>query len=392
METARRHPALGSSAATMRVLQVLEPPEGGVQRHVRALVEGLVERGHRVDVVGPRDPALLRPLAEAGAGVRCTELVPELAATRANLRALRDLVAVLRGNRYDLVHLHAAKAGALGRPAAAVGNTPALYTPHSFVYWTQHHRGRRGAELRRWLTLGIERALAPLTRTFVCISEDERQAAIDDRIAPPERIVVARYGIPEPPEVEPDPRLASFRGAGPLFGLIARLSVQKGLPVLLDALERLRDAGSLPRFAIVGNGPERDAVARRISESALEDRVLLLPFEEPGWPYLAALDAFVLPSLWEGLPLAVLEAMAAGLPVIASEVNGIPEAVSDGETGLLVPRGEAIPLASAITRLAADGSERTRMGEAGRRRYDEEFTSAAMVERTEAAYRRALAA
>ncbi|MEX2195997.1 MAG: glycosyltransferase [Thermoleophilaceae bacterium] len=375
----------------MRILQAFEPPQGGVRVHVEALVGGLVRRGHEVAVVvSKHSPSTGAELAELGAQVHTADLVPELLAARANARALGELTRILRRGHYDVAHFHDAKAGALGRPAAAIARTPALYSPHAFVYRSQHLRERSGVGARRALTLNVERVLGRMS-TVVCISRDEHDTALHDRVAGEDRLRVAYYGIVANGAVQPDAALTAFRDEGPLLGFMARLQDQKGLPDLIAALAILRDRGTLPRFAIVGSGPMEGWVVERLAEESFGDRVLLQPFEPPVWPRLAAFDAFVLPSLWEGLPIAVLEAMAAGLPVVSTTVNGIPEAVEHEESGLLVPPSDPPALADAIERVAADADLRARMGEAGRRRYEERFTLERMIDRFEELYAEAAA-
>ena len=371
----------------MRVLQAFEPATGGIPVHVLALTAQLIERGHTVDVALARDPELAAAFERVGARVTPMDLVPEIFAWRQNARAFRQLLVTLRRGRYDLIHLHGAKAGTLGRIAAALTRTPTAYSAHAFVYRSQLMRERRFRAARRLLTLGIEQALGRLTGAVVCLSEEERQTALDDRIAPADRLRVAYTGVPLNGRTPPDQALVALRGDEPLFGFMARLVDQKGLPLLVDALQLLRDRGTLPRFAIVGTGPMRDWVEERIAEGGLGDRVTLLAFEPPVEPKLAAFDAYVLPSFWEALPIGVLEAMAAGLPVISTTVNGIPEAVEDGVTGVLVAPDDPAGLARAIERLAADPALRERMGAAGRRRCEQIFSLAAMTDRVEAIYR-----
>jgi glycosyltransferase involved in cell wall biosynthesis len=169
-------------------------------------------------------------------------------------------------------------------------------------------------------------------------------------------------------------------------GFITRLVTRKGVDVLLDALVLLRDRGGLPRTALVGNGDRRNDLIARIADEGLSDRVIVRPFATPVWPKLAALDVFVLPSLWDVFPIAVLEAMAAGLPVVASATGGLPEAVDDGVTGLLVEPGQAASLADAIARLVADADLRSRMGAAGREAYERRFQPSQMVDAIEDIY------
>lgn len=367
----------------LRVLEFFEPPEGGVPQHVADLADGMSRHGIEIVAAGPAG-ATVRARLEAG-GHRFVPLpiVGSVPAPKEDVRTLRRLASLLAAEHFDLVHTHAQKAGILGRVAALRARVPALYTPHSLVYRTQHLRaGVRAPHARRLLGLAIERTLGRRSAAIIAVAEEERRAAIENGLAPPERIHVVNNGVACDQEAPPDDMLLRFRGGGPLFGLVASLRDQKGLPTLLDALELLTARGAAPRFAIVGNGPMRQEVEHRVRSGALADTTLLVPFAGKVEPYLAALDVFVLPSYWEGLPIAVLEAMAMGLPVVATAVNGTPEAVIDGETGWLVPSHDAAALADRLTAMSADPAARARMGARAREVALERFTVEQMVDKT----------
>lgn len=368
---------------SLRVLEVFQPPDGGVPDHVSALARGLAARGHRVVAAGPADASVREEIEAAGAGYVPVVLRPQLS-PRLDLAALRRLVTLMRSGAFDLVHVHAQKAGLLGRLAALIAGVPAVYTPHSFVYRTQLLRPRPSARARFLATRGLERALGRVSAAIIGVADEERRAAIADRIAPAERVHAVLNGVEPDLDAEPDPRLLEFRGEGPLLGFLAHLRDQKGLPVLLDALELLAARGEAPRMAIVGSGPMWGEVEARLAAGRAGPTTLLVPFAGAVEPYLRALDAFVLPSLWEGLPLAVLEAMFFGLPVVASAVNGTPEAVTDEGTGLLVAPGDPQALADAMARMAGDAKLRARLGAAGREEAERRFTVERMVEETEA--------
>jgi glycosyltransferase involved in cell wall biosynthesis len=351
-----------------RALELFDPPEGGVPEHVRQLTAGLMERGFDITVAG-------RPEA----------------APRGWLEALRAIVELLRAERFDLVHTHQQKAGLLGRLAAPLARTPAIYTPNSLLHRFMFVRPYPRAHSRYLKTLWMERALGRLTAAFIGVSVEERAGAVNDRVIRADRVHVIRNGVEFDDSIPADPRLLEFRGDGPLLGFLAALRNQKGLPTLLDALEILARRGEAPRFAIVGSGPEEPDVRLRVLEGPLRSSTLLLPFEGRVEPSLRAFDAFVLPSYWEGLPLAVLEAMAAGLPVVASAIGGTPEAVADGETGFLVPVTDAPALAERIAHIAREADLRARMGAAGRARWEAEFRVERMVKETAAVYEHVLA-
>src|SRR5205823_9807276 len=144
---------------------------------------------------------------------------------------------------------------------------------------------------------------------------------------------------------------------GPVVGSVGRLDSQKGYDVLIDALRTLPDVTAL----LVGGGSERDSLERRAADVGVRDRLCITGWQEEARNYLTAMDVFALPSRYEGFPLSVVEAMLAELPVVASAVGSIPEAVVDGETGLLVPPEEPAALGEAIARLIADPDRRKTM-------------------------------
>ena len=172
-----------------------------------------------------------------------------------------------------------------------------------------------------------------------------------------------------------------------LVGAVARLDPVKRLDVLLRALALLEDVPAV----IVGYGPEEGRLKALAGQLGIADRVVFAGHQRDVRPWLAALDVFVLPSDWEGMSNALLEAMASRLPVVATATGGTPDVVLDGQTGFLVPPGDAPALARAIDVFLQDPELRERMGRAGRRRVVEHFSVGQMVERTQALYASLLA-
>jgi glycosyltransferase involved in cell wall biosynthesis len=370
----------------MRLLMLFAERDGGVPEHARVLTCELARRGHEVTVAGPADAIVRSPMEAAGVSFEPVPIVGDMLSPVRDARVVIRLLRWLRTHELDAVHVHGQKGGILGRIAARAGHAPVVYSPHGLGYRSQHLRGRRSGELRRAATLLVERRLGRLTAAIVACSEDERRAVLQDGLTPNERVHRIYGGAAVPQAIEPDSRLVRFRGDGPLVGTVTGLRVEKDLPTLVSAIGVLIERRVPVRCAIVGDGPCRPALQRKIAEAALTDQVLLLPFAPPAERYLAALDVFVLPSRWEGLPISVLEAMAMGLPVIATRVNGIPEAVDDGLTGLLVTPQDEIRLADAISALAMDEAARRRMGHAGRAAVVRRFALDRMVDELERLY------
>jgi glycosyltransferase involved in cell wall biosynthesis len=251
-----------------------------------------------------------------------------------------------------------------------------IYTVHGWAFLA--HEGVASA-----VYLWAERAVRPLTTVAICVAESERRAGIAAGVCDPKTTVVIRNGVDlgaaAPAEGGNEP---------PRIVWVGRLQTPKDPLTLVHALGRLRTPFEAD---FVGGGPLRRTLEREVERLGLGTSVRLLGDRRDVPSLLARSDVFVLASRSEGLPLSILEAMAAGLPVVASSVGGVPELVVDGETGLLVPAGDPERLAGAVGRLLADAALRRRLGEAGRARVREHFDSDSVRRAHLDLYRRELA-
>jgi glycosyltransferase involved in cell wall biosynthesis len=366
-----------------RVLQLFEPPDGGVAQHVLDLALGLGRRGWDVELAGAPDAAIWPQVEAAGLPVHLLPFAHGYRAPQSDVRVLRALVPLLRRERYDLVHCHSSKAGAGGRVAAALTGTPAVFSPHGFAF-------KAGHPVVRATFAGIERALAPAARRIICVSEDERRLAARHGLGGGGRLCVVPNGsAPVNGAVDVDPELAALREEGPLAAAITVLRPEKGVDVFLEAAPLVLSRMPEARLAVVGTGPAEDELRARAGALLADPRFRFLPFHAPAARHLQAVDVFVLASRREGMPISVLEAMACGVPQVATAVGGTPEAVTP-ETGLLVASPEPRPLADAIVELLRDPARRRALAAASRRRHAERFTVDRMVERTTAVYAEAL--
>jgi len=370
-----------------RVLEVFEPPDGGVAENVRQLALALGEHGHRVDLAGPMEAIVYPELEAAGTPIRRLPFARGYGRPREDAAALRTLLAMLRTGDYALVHCHSAKAGVLGRLAARAAGVPAIYTPHSFPFV-----GDFGT-LRRVFATAVERALAPLSAAIVCVSEEERRAGIASGIAAGRMRAIHNGCAPCAEDVEPDPALLALGAGGPVAGAVSVLREQKRVDVLLDAVPAVLEQVPDARIAVVGDGPLRDELHARAAALGLneEPRFAFLPFDPPASRHLRALDVFVLPSAWESFPIGVLEALACGVPQVASDVGGTAEAVTP-ETGMLVPPRDPAALAGALVALLNDPERRAGMSVASRARHAERFGIEGMVAATARLYHEVLGA
>ena len=326
---------------------------GGAQTAVALLLPGLADRFEVTLAAQGRGP--LCAAAEI-AGVPYVELKHVRRAIHPwhDARGLFELVRLCRRLRPDIVHAHSSKVGVLGRLAAWLAHVPVrVYTVHGWSFAA--YDGLPGR-----VYLWLERLMRPLTTAVVCVSEATRGQGVAARACDDARTVVIHNAV----EVDSFGPRAESTGP-PRILSIGRLAYPKDFVTLLAALARL-DADY--RLSLVGDGPDAAEVAAALEAQGLSDRVELLGARENVSELLARADLFVLSSRSEGFPVSILEAMAAGLPVVATDVGGVAEAVLDGETGILVPPADPEALAAALERLVDDVELRHHLGAAGRAR------------------------
>jgi len=297
---------------------------------------------------------------------------------------LRDLVTQIRQDRLDLVHSHEFTMAVYGAAAGRAAGRPHVTTMHGNQTMT--------AALRRRIALRWAFRRSAATIAVSAQTRRDLDAALG---LAPGVVQVILNGVPDRPG-DPIPIRLEL-GVGPdelLLVAVGNLDARKGHIFLLQALQQLRAGGLLTpwRVAIAGGrgGDQREALEAFACEHGFQDRLRLLTHREDIPNLLAAADVFAMPSLWEGLPLALLEAMLAGKAIVASRISGIPEAVTDGVEGLLSTPGEVASLRQALGRLLSDSGLRTRLGAAALARARREFTVEAMVDAYERRYRAAL--
>jgi len=283
--------------------------------------------------------------------------------------AFWKLLRLIRRERPDIVHTHTAKAGMLGRVAASLAGVPlVVHTFHGHVF----HGYFSPARTR--LFVAIERWLARRTHRLVAVSERVRAEVLAHGVGRPERFHVVPVGLDLARFAECDPRRGELRrelglsADAPLVGIVARLVPIKRHEVFLTAAAAV--AGRLPacRFLVVGDGERRPELERIARELGLADRVRFLGWRRDLERIYADLDVAVLTSANEGSPVSLIEAMAAAVSVVGPRVGGVPDVVDDGTTGVLVPPGDAAPVAEAIVWLIGDVERRRKMGAAARER------------------------
>ena len=287
-------------------------------------------------------------------------------------RAIAALRRIVRDQRPDVVHAHGSKGGVMARMARRRG-VPVVFTPHGFAF-----AGHFSSRAERTAYKAIERALAPLAARVACVCEHEARLARS--VGAGKRVRVVHNGIDPPADPQPPAGAAQWRGEGPLLGVLSGLRPGKGLETAIEALERVRAKVPGARLVIAGEGPERGELEALVAAQGLEGAVQMPGFSPDPYGFITALDVFVFPSLAESFPYSILEAMATGRPIVASDVGGVGEAIEAGESGLLVPPGDAAALAAAIGELARDPAQAAAMGRAAELRRHERFTLSRMVD------------
>jgi len=374
---------------------------GGPALHVAYLTAGLQERGYDTTLAAGSlargEDSMAFVADELGVEiVRIDELGREISPLRDLVATIR-LARLIRRERPQILHTHTAKAGTVGRVAALLAGSRrppiVVHTFHGHVL-----RGYFGP-VRSLFFRVLERRLASITTALVAVSPQVRDDLVALRVAPRERFVVIRLGIELEQRVAPeqDGRLESRRYLGIpadrfAVGWIGRMTAVKRTDDVLVAFKRLRDNGIDACLCMVGDGPDRTQLERRAHELGVVRDTLFLGYQEDVAPYYAAFDALVLPSGNEGTPVSAIEALAAGRPVVATRVGGVPDVVRDGKDGFLVEAGATDDLADRLERLARDPALRERMGEQGRARVLPRYAVDRLVNDVDRLYRSLLQA
>jgi glycosyltransferase involved in cell wall biosynthesis len=350
----------GSTKNTLRILDprrrlliACQPLAEGAAQHVLDVVAGIDRDRYELDVACPR-PSLLWRSLRRDPGVRLHEIAPGRGPSLADFRSLRTLLPLVRSA--DVVHLHSSKVGFIGRVAASLSRRrdAVIFTPHAWSFWADS-----GAAARLYVTL--ERIAAGSCRLIMVVSEAERRAGLEAGVGTPSQYRVVLNGV------ELERFSAVRRPVANRIIAVGRLARQKRPDVLVRMVGYLRERNPQVELHLVGDGPDRAQVEALIAELRLRDHVKLLGTRADVPALLSRAACFVLASDYEGCPLSILEAMAAGVAVVSTRVGGVPEIVEDGRTGRLVEPGDPEALARVLGDVLEDPGTLRRLGEEGRR-------------------------
>ena len=346
------------------------------------------EQGFAVDILAT-DPHFQEMIRSEGLGLVDLDVIRREIRPFWDLRGLVRLKRFLARSRYAIVHTHTTKPGIVGTLAARRAGVPAvMHTVHLFPFHEETGRVLTAAYV------AVERLGAHWCDRIVTVSEAQRDWAVRAGIGRPGQVVAIPNGVPtdraKPRRSRADVRAELGLSDELLILSTGRLAEQKGLEYLIRAAALLRDDLPGARILLAGDGPRRDKLAKLVSSLELYGTVVLLGHRSDVGDLLAASDLVVFPSLWEGLSISLLEAMAAGRPVITTSIASNREATNDGEAAALVPPKDAVSLAEAIRSLARDGPRQQELGRKGQEVQRERYGLPRMLDAYMAEYDRLL--
>lgn len=371
---------------------------GGAQENTILTCRGLHERGHRVTLItGPEagpEGQLLEEARATGYEVLALRNMRRAVNPLADRRAYDQLLDVLRQSRPDVVHTHSSKAGIIGRFAAHRARVPAVvHTIHGMSF------NRTQSWMEQATYRFLERRAAKMTHRLVAVADAMIDQSVEAGIAPREKFRTVYSGMQTDwfsPELYDRRAIRQSWGFGDehvVVGTIARLFRNKGYEKLIPAMADAAARCAALRFVWVGDGAQRADYEEELAFRGLADKTRLTGLVAPNEVacMAAGMDVLVHASQWEGLPRAAVQALLMKVPVISFDIDGAPEVVIPGQTGVLVPLNDLDALAAAMVELAGDAERRQRFGEIGRQTCIRQFDWRYMVEQLEAVYRDLLA-
>lgn len=355
------------------ILYIITKPEiGGAQGNVYDLISNF-QKDYEVHLLTATHGQLTEKVIALGVKVH---IIPNL--TRSinlleDFLAVKQCISLIKIIKPDVIHAHSSKAGVVARLAGVICSIPTVFTAHGWGFTPGTPK------LRRAVALIAEKLLAPLATKLICVSHSDRQLALSLGVGSENSLVVVRHGINNISVITSIPAQQP-----PRLIMVARFNEQKDQTTLLKAIVKLKDYNF--HLDLVGSGVSLESCKTLAQTLGIIDKVSFLGDRKDIPKLLAKSQIFVLSTHYEGLPISILEAMRAGLPVVATSVNGIPEEIEDGNTGLLVPPRDVEALVSALSKLIQSPEIRQQMGENGREKFLQEFTVERMINETRAIY------
>lgn len=376
-------------AERIRVLHVLRQASGGMRGHVTTLLKNMDRDRYNMMVACPRDTIVDRELVSTGIKIFYVD-IGEGANLLANVRSLFSLTRIIRENKIQVVHCHGARAGVIGRAAAFLKKTPVvLYTVHNFA-----HQSTTAAWEKRLLGLA-EKVLKPVTSKYIAVSRALATEMVRVVGIQADKISVVYNGI----------NLEHFNimqdcvekkeqlGLNPhaiIIGTAGRLIATKGVSYFIKAASLVMEKFHSTQFLVVGEGPERTALAKLAKDLNMDEHVVFLGYRIDLPAILPLINVFVVPTISEGQSIITLEAMAARRPIVAFETGGIPELLHHCRTGILVREKDSVQLAKGIIEILENPLLAEKLGNRARALVEQKFRQETMIQKTEEIYRKCL--
>lgn len=377
------------SPAKVRVAHVLEATTGGTRTHLNLVTRHLDrsrfvpslfcstlrDAGFKADVAAYRDSGIPVSIVDM-----CSHISP-----LHDLKCFWQLYRHFKQSHFDVVHTHSSKAGILGRFAARCARVRVtIHTPHVFAFQQTSNR------LLREVLIWAERIAGYFTDCLLCVSEAEAQLAVAAHVVPALKVMTVSNAveIPDPPTVAEVARLRrglQIPESSLVVGTVAHFRPQKALENFVEVASQVHDKHPDAIFLIIGAG-DTSSVEALVKARGLTANFRMFSMQPPLWSIYALMDVFALSSRWEGMPYALLEAMAAARPVVAPAVGGCAEVVLNGACGILTPQRDIQCMAQAISLLLAAPALRSTLGSAARARIASEYHIETRIKQLEEIY------
>lgn len=376
----------------IKVLQLLEAAEGGTRWHLILLASGLDKQHFSVEVAAPAvrkntidQRSFEDQVTALGIPFHRVDMVREISPF-SDLKSLIKLVKLMRKQQYDLVHAHSSKAGILGRIAAKLTNTPAIYTPNGFYFLGAT------SSIKTWLFLWIERFAGLITNRLVAVADSEYETAVKRRVIREDKLITIPNAIDVASlnaDIDARDRLRKKLDISPdtlVVGTVSRHISQKDPLTLVRAAHLVLQEYPETQFIWCGDGELRQETEALAMQLGIHHQFHFLGFCRQHLDMVNTFDVFLLSSIFEGLPYALLDVMALAIPVVATDVVGTRDIIINGETGLLVESENPEALSQAIIELLQDSDKRYAMGLSGRSLVAEKYDLSIMIQNMEKLY------
>jgi glycosyltransferase involved in cell wall biosynthesis len=345
---------------------------GGAQGNVFDLISNF-QKDFEVHLAVGSHGHLAQDVTELGIPIYIIKNLTRSIELFGDYNAVKDCIEIIYKIKPDIIHAHSSKAGVIARVAGWITRTPVVFTAHGWGFTPGTPK------LRRLIAFIAERLLASLSAKLICVSGSDRQLAQKLGVGNAKSLEIVRYGIENitvPPTnlIQQPPRLI----------MVARFNEQKDQATLLKAIAKI--ANNNFHLDLVGSGVSLESCKILAKSLGIHDKVSFLGDRRDVPELLARSQIFILSTHYEGLPISILEAMRAGLPIVATTVNGIPEEIEDGKTGFLFPPQDVEALAESLSKLILAPEVRQKMGTAARAKFLREFTIERMISETKLVY------